>query len=223
MKNVPNFESVMFFPWIGENYFSGGIFNKKVLILGEAHYCEDPKECYGCQPGNKNDCNKMTIDVIRNQFSESDKKYAVFTKLAKLFLGKDAEEDIDLNEKNVFWNSVAFYNYVQTTVAGVPRIAPTNEMYSKSINPFKEVIEILEPDNLLIISSRLWENMPGQEGIDWPEGPTISEDNITLKTWFYGFNKGGKKNPLSLVISHPSSSSFSYSYIPVIKKFLTLS
>jgi hypothetical protein len=77
----------------------------------------------------------------------------------------------------------------------------------------------LEPDLLLILSSRLWNNLPG-EGVDWPAGPIISENSITEKTWYY---KGRRKNTLSLVIYHPSSSAFSYSYIPVIKKFLTLS
>ena len=34
-----------FEPWIGENYESGGIFGKKILALGDSHYCDS---CVGC-------------------------------------------------------------------------------------------------------------------------------------------------------------------------------
>lgn len=211
------FDSPMFFPWIGNEYNNGGIFNKKILLLGEAHYCWSIKDCEGCLPGNRNDCNMMTINTIKDQMSENKKKHAIFTKLVKLFLDK---EIIDLNDKTVFWNSVACYNYIQPSVSDRARVAPTSEMCSISVKPFYEVMDKLEPDFLLVISSRLWENLPGQEGIDWPAGPTVNENNIIEKTWYY---KGKRKNTLSLVIYHPSTSYFSYSYSPVVKKSLSLS
>lgn len=217
MNNL-NFNSVMFYPWIGEEYSHGGIFKKKILILGESHYCEDPNNCSGCRPGIKDsDCNLLTQNVIRDQFTEGKKKHPVFTKLAKLLLDK---EIIDQNDKESFWNSVAFYNYVQTSVSGVPGVAPTNEMFSISIEAFNEVMDKLDPDFLLIVSCRLWDNLPGREGIEWPEGPIIEENNLVEKTWYY---KGKTRNTLSIVIYHPSSRSFSYEYIPVVKKALSLS
>lgn len=33
---------------IGENYESGGIFGKKILVLVDRHYCSDLKNCEGC-------------------------------------------------------------------------------------------------------------------------------------------------------------------------------
>lgn len=217
MNNL-NYDSVMFYPWIGKDYSHGGIFKKKILILGESHYCYDPKDCSGCKPGIKNSkCNNLTIDVIKDQFTEGEAKYSMFTKLAKLLLDTD---DIDLKDKENFWNSVSFYNYVQSSVAGKARVAPKNEMFSISIQSFNEVMDKLDPDFLLIVSCRLWENLPGIEGIDWPEGPTIKENNIIEKTWYY---KGARKNILSIVIYHPSSPSFSYEYNPIVKKALSLS
>lgn len=40
--NRPCFE-----PWVGENYESGGIFCKKILVLGDSHYCSGSKNCEG--------------------------------------------------------------------------------------------------------------------------------------------------------------------------------
>ena len=213
-----SFDSVMFFPWIGNEYYKGGVFKKKVLILGEAHYCELPRDCQGgCLPGIKNSCNTMTIQVIKDQLSENGKNYAIFTKLAKLFLEKEC---IDVNDKISFWNSVAFYNYIQTTVSDKARVAPTNEMFSISVKPFHEVMDKLEPDFLLVLGLRLWENLPGQENVEWPEGPILRNNTITKRTWYY---KGKMKDSLSLIIYHPSSSRFNYNIIPIVKLGLLLS
>jgi hypothetical protein len=217
MKTDLFWDSVMFFPWIGNDYYKGGIFHKKILILGEAHYCWTIKDCEGCQLGIKNGCNGMTIQVIKNQISENGQKHAIFTKLAKLFLDK---ESINLTEKTSFWNSVTFYNYIQTSAADKARVAPSNEMWSISEIPFYEVMEKLEPDFLLVLGSRLWENLPGQEKVDWPEGPILSDNSIMERTWYY---KGKNKNTLSLTIYHPSSSRFSYDYTPIIKKVISIS
>ncbi len=207
-------DSVMFFPWIGKKYKKGGIFGKKILILGEAHYCETPDNCGACRPGERNDCNAMTKKVIENQISDTGKKHAIFTKLAKLFLDKDSLSEAD---KNDFWNSVSYYNYVQTSVSDKARVAPNSEMWSISEMPFNEVMKKLEPDFLLILGFRLWENMAGQEGVDWPVGPVICNDH---KTWYY---KGKRKRTLSLIIHHPSSFTFSYDYIPIVKHAISLS
>jgi hypothetical protein len=217
MNNL-NFDSVFFFPWIGTDYNNGGIFKKKILILGESHYCEDPGVCSGCTPGVKDsECNLLTQKVIKGQFTDGEKKHSIFTKLAKLLLDK---ETIEINDKENFWNSVAFYNYVQTSVASGARVAPNDKMFSNSFQSFNEVMDKLDPDFLLIVSCRLWKNLPGRAGIEWPAGPIIEENNIVEKTWYY---KGKRKNTLSIVIYHPSSPSFSYEYSSVVRKALSLS
>lgn len=73
---------------------------------------------------------------------------------------------------------------------------------------------------LLVVSYRLWENLPGQEEIDWLPGPMINENGINVKTWHY---QGPRKSTLSLVIYHPSTSYFSYRYTPIVLKALSLS
>ena len=34
-----------FEPWIGENYENGGLFGKKILALGDSHYCDSCEVC----------------------------------------------------------------------------------------------------------------------------------------------------------------------------------
>lgn len=92
----------MFFPWVGANYPKGGIFKKKILILGESHYCYDLKGC------------------------------------------TDAGQAIKMI--NPVWNSVVFYNYVQTKVTGKARVRPTQQMYSISEESFEDVMDKLEPE-----------------------------------------------------------------------------
>ena len=207
----------MFDPWQGANYSNGGIFKKKILILGESHYCDSPEECTKCKKEQDGHC-ELTVKVIKDQITEGEKKHAIFTKLAKLCIGK--ADGISPQEKIDFWNSVAFYNYVQISVADKARVAPTPQMWSDSEKAFEEVMETLKPDFLLILGSRLWNNLPGKAGDDWPSGQKISYNSITENTWYY---KGTRKDTLSLAICHPSSSWFSYDYIPIVKEALALS
>ena len=79
-------QHVNFYPWRGARYDTG-INNKRILILGESHYCEDsdksqksrhrcPKEfdnyCMSCYMDRE--CHEKTIDTIvehyRNAFLE---------------------------------------------------------------------------------------------------------------------------------------------------------
>ena len=34
-----------FEPWVGMNYKNGGIFGKRILVLGDIHYCNGSKNC----------------------------------------------------------------------------------------------------------------------------------------------------------------------------------
>ena len=36
---------VFFKPWVGKDYSTGGIFKKKILVVGESHYCDGCNYC----------------------------------------------------------------------------------------------------------------------------------------------------------------------------------
>jgi hypothetical protein len=189
-----------FKPWIGSQY-EIGIDNKKILILGESHYCCNPGECDGCSD--------QTNEIILKQINETRSDFEsnpFYTKLAKLFLKKVPGEYISLNEKKLFWNSVAFYNYIQESVGETARIAPSKEMFEISWGPFQNLIEAITPDLVLILGQRLWDGMPGEAIKDWPAGP--------VKDSYYYL---GKTNaPICVIANHPSSSHFSYHIADVI-------
>ena len=139
----------MFKPWVGENY-TAGFKGKKVLILGEAHYCDTTADCDDCYPGQKNKCNSFTIDFIDGQLSGVHKRFSFFSKLTRLFIGDDSDNEA----VKQFWDSVAFYNYIQRTVGEKARVRPSAEMWNEAILPFKEVMDELDPNFLLILGNR---------------------------------------------------------------------
>ena len=61
------YKSILFEPWVGKDYTTGGVFNKKVLVLGESHYCNDLNsgKCKKCVKVNmRSECFSQTQDVI---------------------------------------------------------------------------------------------------------------------------------------------------------------
>lgn len=51
-------KKVFFKPWVGKDYDSGGMFGKKILVLGEAHRCQGCNDCG--QVENAEECADFT-------------------------------------------------------------------------------------------------------------------------------------------------------------------
>lgn len=42
--------NIFFQPFVGKDYANGGIFGKRIMILGESHYCDEScADCGDCQ------------------------------------------------------------------------------------------------------------------------------------------------------------------------------
>ena len=52
-------------------------------------------------------------------------------------------------EREKFWESVMFYNYIQYAQGG-PRIEPQNEHWANSEKAFKELLETYSPDYITV-------------------------------------------------------------------------
>lgn len=162
--------SPKFEPWIGEKYTTKGIEGGvRLLILGESHYGT---------PGD--DDASFTQQVVENHGKE--KRHAFFTKTAKLVLGMGKGEYLQDEKRRQFWDSVAFYNYIQEYAGETPDGDVTNEMWERAKEPFLDVIEQLNPDALLVLGKQLGSNLPDLEEFDFE----------------------------MCVVTHPSSSRFSY-------------
>lgn len=205
---TPELNHVFFNPWIGQKYQTG-INSKKILILGESHHCSDG--CMDCGTiNNLQNCNSFTQDVILRYLGYKEGKQTffrwmnTFTRFANVVKGKKLSslEQID------FWNSIAFYNYVQKAISG-PRISPTPDEFSNSIHALHIVIESLCPDLIIIWGQRLSNNL---SKIIFHKN-TMRNESIV----YYQYNN--LKIP-SKTIFHPSSSKLSYNHTIEINEFI---
>lgn len=179
-----NFKNVKFLPWVGKNY-EKGINGKKILVLGESHYGSEERT-------------DITNDVV-SRFLKYHKGEGEFefwmntnTKFAKTFNnGEMSKEEIV-----EFWESIVFYNYVQTLMSE-PRQSPTSEQFENSKEAFYEVIEQYQPDLIVVWGLRLWGAMPDQGR--WGEPSQVNGGE-----GLYYYQIGDREYP-AMMVYHPST------------------
>lgn len=127
-------------PWIGNNYWDGGCFGKKILVLGESHYGDNWNSF-------------LTQNVMLDHVY--DRTRATYTNFERALKGSTTNGD----DRECIWQSVAFYNYIQEPLSG-PRESPTQSQFEDAEEAFFEILDELEPDVVLIWGTRLWDNLP---------------------------------------------------------------
>ena len=183
-------EYVKFKPWKGDNY-EGLFLGKKLLILGDSHYCaKDENRNDACR--SKGDCSydcmnercyKMTYDLIRGEYMEyrsgrakSAGHLQTILTFEKNLFGYTPSPQESLN----FWNSVIFYNYIQHSQYRPRERRKTNaEEIGDYREAFRKVLAEYKPDYIIIWSKFLFTK-------DWlPNGAPESPD-YTLKAEYNG-------------------------------------
>lgn len=184
-------KNVKFKPWVGKNYQNGNEFGKKILVIGESHYCED------CEDVNESDCSDFTQKLIQTLVDGKTASWTgTFRKFERSLVGHETTPE----ESARIWNSLAFYNYLQTAVPG-PRKSGTPEDYDKSEDAFYEVLNTLQPDAIIVWGvTRMWDNMPSR---GWKKGDEIEVDGHPLKQGSYTLDNGHEIK--AIWINHPSS------------------
>jgi hypothetical protein len=216
-------KNVFFKPYVGKNYSEKGYLGKKLLILGESHYCSGIQD-KDCQCGKAEkclqspECEDFTNEVL-NRFldykkglCESETWMTTFTRFTNIFLGEQVS-----NEKLLeFWDNLMFYNYVQKAMIG-SRTSPQEQDFEVSENAFFEILEEYKPDLIIVWGARLEERLPQKH-------KTLSDFEILNEAGhkFHYYEVVGKRIP-AYAIYHPSSSSFSYYYHDFLKEVLRLS
>ena len=132
--------NIFFHPFVCKDYANGGIFGKRIMILGESHYCEE--ECVDCGDCRLHrECMDFTQHVLDDYLNENKERQnwmQTFLKFERSLVGEETNQAMRLK----IWNSVVFFNYLQVAMSG-PREAGTAEQYhqaglssrsSKSIN-----------------------------------------------------------------------------------------
>ena len=180
--------NVNFLPFVGCNYCDGGIFGKKILILGESHHC-NPGEA------TKN----FTNDVMKKHLYE--KAYSTFTKFERSLVGHETNQD----ERIKIWNSLIFYNYLQEPMSDV-RLAGTKEQYRAAEPALFAVLEKYEPEYMIVWGTRLWDYIPTDK---WCGTKTMNVDGSSVLYGEYLLSKN--KSVKAIRVYHPSSG-YSWDY-----------
>ena len=190
-----------FKPWVGKNY-NEGINGKKVLVLGESHYCTpvEKRKCNGkiCSQANIINCANFTIDTIDEYLNEySGCKYQ---QTFLCFERAVANKELCGVEKEKFWNSVIFYNYLQYAMDKPnQQLSATQwKIWAQSEEAFRELLETYMPDKIIVWGRRLFDALPV-----WESSKEIltTVDGQQTPLRIYNFN--GKKIP-AMQVYHPS-------------------
>lgn len=192
-------QNVFFKPWIGKNYEKAGIFQKKILALGEAHICGG---CETCGIKHAPFCEEVTTKkVIEDYLKDHSGNWSrTFRKFERALVGVHT----DNSQSDTIWNSIAFYNYIQVGM-DASRKRPTDIMFTEAERPFWEVIEHLGPDLIIVWGkTRMYDNMPFNS---WKKDTPIKIENVEAYSGWYRLN--GKEIRI-IWIAHPSSA-FSWS------------
>lgn len=174
---------VKFEPWVGMDYSTGGVYNKKVLVLGESHY------------GSGEDSPDDTIGTIEEFVYEyqGEPYQQTFLCFERALAGRE----IGQNEREQLWKSIMFYNFFQKSTTG-PRTAPNMEAMEESTNAFRELLEHYQPDCIIVWGVRLYDLLPGWDGTE----SQIDIGKEWTRVWNYKIN--GKIIP-AMCVYHPSS------------------
>lgn len=210
--------SINFKPWVGKNYLTKGFRGKRILVLGESHYCKELSDGSRCHPCcNKqlmNDsCHLLTQNVVHELTYEYEGQSYLqsFVCFERAVAGKVLTQ----KEREEFWESVVFYNYIQYELGG-PRTAPLPEHWANSKQAFVEILETYKPDYILVWGVRLYNGLPDLEG----HGFKLKfDDGDTADYWVYTIK--GQRIP-ALKMHHPSAptgKNWDY-WHKVISKFL---
>ncbi len=189
-------------PFVGRQY-EKGICGKRVMVLGESHYCAHPEEAV---PG-------LTISIIKDLFdptSEHEPYKNTYTKFERALAGKA----LSFPEKEAVWNSVLFYNYVQCPITGA-RVSPTSQEFASSEAAFFEVLEQYRPHCVIAWGKRLYNNLP-RRGYQLPD--LLLPDGDSLETWAYPLRNGHVVAVLP--VTHPSAAFVPEYWYKVIQQFI---
>lgn len=212
---------INFKPWVGKNYQSIGYKGKRILVLGESHYClkdlEKGGRCFPCckKENMFEDCFSQTQDVVNSFVYEYAGEAYLQTLLCfeRGVLGKELTQQ----EREEFWQGVIFYNYIQYAQNGA-RTAPKPEHWAKSELAFKKLLEEYMPDYIIVWGARLYGGLP-----DWDGEGSILQINENARTDVWTYNIKGKSIP-AIKVHHPSTpSGKSWKYWhEFYKKFLNM-
>ena len=123
---------IFFHSHIGSAFRHASMFSKRILVLGESHYCAEA--CADCGSRQHPECAGFTRKVVAdylNPCNEREGWMNTYLKFERSLVGHETTPD----ESRRIWDNIAFYNYLQVAMGG-PRKAGTAEQYQAAAEPF---------------------------------------------------------------------------------------
>ena len=189
-----------FLPFVGKNYNNGGMFGKRIMVLGDSHYGSVP------QPN-------ITQDVLGwylDQNVEREGWMNTFLKFERSLVNRETTP----KDSCEIWNSLLFYNYLQVLLDG-PREAGTEQQYRDSAGAFFQVLDRYRPDVIIVWGKRLWKNLPWD---NWIEGAPVTVDGEEIDNGCYKLSNG---HMVRVVCVYHPSAGYSWDYWhKVIMRFM---
>ena len=133
--------------WIGKNYSSGGIFDKKIMIIGESTYNTEGKDTSQYNIAQAEDHISL---YMKGEHPHIWTRYR--ERLVKAFLNKNP---LSLNDVEKFWHSVIFFNFVEDTLSN-RGVRPTQEQWENH-RPIEKMFEEFNPDLVVLTSCALYD------------------------------------------------------------------
>lgn len=189
---------VKFLPFVGDQYSYGISFNdngelvlgteakpgKKVLVLGESHYCDEDL--------SDEELSSFTREVL-DCYLKSEERYSWMRTFLK-FERALSNADTNIDSKSI-WNHLMFYNYLQCPLRGL-RMAGDSRRYEDATTPFFAILKKYKPDYIIVWGRRLFVNLPSENVQECEYMPSI-EINI----WSYQIDG---HTIMVLPVVHPS-------------------
>ena len=198
-------------PFIGEEYGKTDIFGgKKILALGESLYINEEDDANGKFKELTKELVKQYIHFRKNNGEFKDAKYIggwtnTYLKFERALIGKETNSE---DSENI-WNSIVFYNYLQTPITEGARASGSNQAYADSQDAFIEVVKEHEPDLIVVWGvGILYDALPpSRDNFEWNERKDIFVDNYKVNCGSYTWIGDDKERHTANVVAiyHPSS------------------
>lgn len=205
--------NIFFEPYVGNDYHNGGIFGKRIMVLGESHYCDE--NCTDCgKLSSHRKCANFTKNVVNDYLDQRKERKSWMNTLVK-FERSLVGHTTNWAERKDIWHSLLFFNYLQVAM-DTPRKAGTKEQYDYACKVFYDVIDKYKPQYIIVWGDRLWNSLPGDSRWQWSE-PIVIE-GYKVQAGSYRLSNGDTSK--IIVVYHPSSGYSWKWWYKAIKDFL---
>lgn len=176
----------------------------RLLVVGESHYDEGASYTF-------NEQRAFTTEIVKRWGAEAEGYQRFFASIYRTFNEADAAPSSEAFR--AFWNSIFFYNYVQSFVPGGARERPTSRQFKDSAEAFHGVLDEVRPEAVVVMSKETWRRMSERDAT------LLESDEEALGTmWQYVYASG---SALVAHTHHPSSYGYSpAAWQPRVARFL---